>query len=175
MSNIEEFLNKRTLIIGDVNSGKTRCTLDIIKLFVEKGINDIAVLDLAPRIFRGVGGKIDLSSYPGILYLTADVLPPRLMGRDESETTELALRNALLIEELFARYRECPREVLFINDVTLYLHKGTLETLLSVLDDSRTQVLNAYHGTVLGSSSLGARERRLVDELMESCDRVIKL
>ena len=47
---IEEFLNRFTLIIGDVNSGKTRMAGQILKVFCKAIGGRVTVIDLAPDI-----------------------------------------------------------------------------------------------------------------------------
>ncbi|MBW1608112.1 MAG: hypothetical protein JRJ74_08430, partial [Deltaproteobacteria bacterium] len=49
MDTIEEYMDRRTLIAGDVNSGKTGRTMKILQCFLREGSGkNIAVLDLAP-------------------------------------------------------------------------------------------------------------------------------
>lgn len=172
---VADFLHKKTLIVGDVNSGKTQYTLNVLETFIRGGITDIAVLDLAPETTGGIGGKMGRMEHAAILYLTTAIAAPRLSGMNENETTLLARKNARAIEGLFGEYLAHPREVLFINDTTLYLHAGKPETLFHVLDTAATQVLNAYYGTTFADSPLSRRERQLVDLLMTRCDKVIKL
>ena len=74
MDNVNHYMNQRTIIIGDVNSGKTSHTLNILKVFLEAGqAENIAILDLAPGTIRGIGGKMELPSEAPLLYLTTSI------------------------------------------------------------------------------------------------------
>ena len=53
-----EYWKRKTLIIGEVKSGKTERTLRILRDLIRCRRDPIAVLDLAPENIRGVGGKI---------------------------------------------------------------------------------------------------------------------
>jgi hypothetical protein len=52
-NNIEPYINRKTLITGGVNSGKTTRTFGILKMFCNHGYEErIAILDLAPEALR---------------------------------------------------------------------------------------------------------------------------
>lgn len=175
MIDIRNFLNKRTVIIGDVNSGKTQYTLHIIEEFLNSGISDIAILDLAPDKVREIGGKMILPEAHDILYMTTEIVAPRLTGRSDDEIQTLARKNMKVIEKLFDAYLRNPRDIIFINDVTLYLHAGSMNRLNQVLSTATTQVLNAYYGTTFQESLLSRREKQQVDMLLKQCDIVTEL
>jgi predicted ATP-dependent endonuclease of OLD family len=175
MIDIKNFLNKRTVIIGDVNSGKTQYTLDIIREFLTSDISDIAILDLAPEKVREIGGKMILPETPEILYMTTDIVAPRLTGRNDEEIQMLARKNRQAIEKLFDAYLQSPRDIIVVNDVTLYLHAGTIDRLTELLSTASTQVVNAYCGTSFAESPLTRKERESVDLLLQTCDCVIEL
>jgi hypothetical protein len=175
MIDIKNFLNKRTVIIGDVNSGKTHYTLNIMREFLITGIRDIAILDLAPAKVREIGGKMIPPEDPEILYMTTDIVAPRLTGRNDDEIQMLARKNRQVIEKLFVTYLQSPRDIIFINDVTLYLHAGTIDHLTELLSTASTQVVNAYYGTSFADSPLTRKERESVDLLLQTCDCVIEL
>ena len=119
--NPEDYRNRRTLILGDVNSGKTRLTAAILDAFAEAGeAGRIALLDLAPDPVATVGGKM-APVHSKVRYLTCPIVPPRLTGRDEKDIAALAAANARRIEVLMDAYLSAPRDVLFVNDATLYL------------------------------------------------------
>lgn len=171
---ISRYLHRRTLIAGDVNAGKTTRTVSILDLFLEAGLGErTAILDLAPDPIRGVGGKLPHPSDASLLYLTDRIAAPRMMGSDTEHTRRLARDNARTIEVLFRQLKENPREILFINDATLYLQAGRPSLLYETLASSTTQVINAYYGSAFEDSELTRRERALTEALMESCDEVI--
>ncbi len=172
--NIKHYLNRQTLIAGDVNSGKTTQTTTILEQFLQAGYGEqMAVLDLSPDPVRGIGGKLLLPLGTPVLYLTAHITAPRLMGRDVDHTLELADENARKIEGLFAEFAKQKRDILFINDATLYLQAGNFALFLETLAKSSTRIINAYYGNTFADSALTQLERKLTDALMEVSDEVI--
>lgn len=175
MFSLEEYWERKSLILGDVNSGKTRMTLELISRIIDQKRAEVAVLDLAPEQTQGIGGKMDVPSHHLISYSTTTIIPPRLAGRDTDEIEAYARRNAEAIEEVFADYVKNPKKVVIINDVSLYLQSGTLDRLMEVLSPSHTAIINGYYGKTFGDSPLSKRERRQIDRLIKVCDRVIYL
>ncbi len=176
MDNIDHYMNRRTIIIGDVNSGKTSQTLNILKLFLKAGhAKKIAILDLAPGNIQGIGGKMEPPLDEPLLYLTTSILAPRLTGKDEHHTLKLAEKNATAIEKLFTKFYRQKRELLFVNDVTLYFQAGDFERFTKILDTTSTQIINAYYGHTFSDSELTRCEKNLTEELMKLCDQIIEL
>ena len=130
------------------------------------------MLDLAPDPIEGIGGKLSISTDSELIYLTAAIAAPRLTGKDEDHTQRLAEENARRIEALFIRLRTCRKKILFVNDVTLYLHAGDLGRLVGFLESAGTCVLNAYHGKTFSPSAITCRENELLEKLIGVCDRV---
>lgn len=176
MDNIDHYMNQRTIIVGDVNSGKTSQTLNILKLFLKAGhAKKIAILDLAPGNIQGIGGKMEPPLDEPLLYLTTSILAPRLTGKDKYHTLKLAEKNATAIEKLFAKFYRQKREILFVNDVTLYLQAGDFERFIKILDTTSTHIINAYYGHTFSDSELTRREKNLTEELMKLCDQIIEM
>ena len=171
---IEEFKNKKTIIIGEVNTGKTTFLLDILSVFLEEGEKEIALIDMAPESIKGIGGKIDNEKIDAIKYYTAQIVAPRLTGKTVEEVETFAQHNAELIDEIFVEYLKNPTKVLFINDVSIYLQAGDLIELLALLHSTPTVIMNGYYGSSLGGGKLGERERENMNALQNICDRVIK-
>jgi len=171
-----EYDGRRTLIIGDVNTGKTRLTANVLARWVTQGRSkEIAVLDLAPETKETIGGRIHLPAGFRGAVLAATIVPPRLSGRDEVEADTLAQANAAAIENLLkdSRLAHCP--TLVINDVTLYLQAGKYDHLWAVIQPVATVLINAYYGHSFPDYQLSRRERQLTDRLIQDCDRVIRL
>jgi hypothetical protein len=172
---IGHYLNRRTIIVGDVNSGKTTLTTGILEHFLNAGYGpQIAVLDLSPKPVQGIGGKLSLASDTSVLYLTAHIHAPRLMGTDAAHTLRLAEENARTIETLFEKFTCQPRDILFVNDATLYLQSGSLTLFLETLSVSSTHIINCYYGHTFADSELTQRERELTDTLITWSDEVIR-
>ena len=176
MDKIEPYIGQRTLIIGDVKTGKTDRSLEILRLFLSNGYaKRIAILDMGTDPVQGIGGKMHPPRGEPVRYLTDAISAPRLMGKDARHTLALARQNARTIEKLFVKLRREKREILFVNDATLYLQAGRLSRFVEVLDTAATQVINAYYGSAFSDSELTQREKRLTEDLMKICDNVITI
>jgi len=171
----KKYWGEKTLIRGDVNSGKTQLTLELLSQIIDQKKDEIAVLDLAPQKTRDVGGKMEVPAHSRISYYTTSIIPPRLTAKDIDEAEVYSLQNANAIEELFSTYLKNPKGVLVINDVSLYLQKGKLDQLLEVISPSHTVIMNGYYGRTLGDNTFSEREKEQMDRLAKMCDRVIHL
>ena len=169
------FLNRRTLIRGEVNQGKTTLLGRIMRAFWDQGYRDLGLIDLAPPLTRGVGGEMELGEMSLAFYYPVSTVAPRLSGRDPGEVEALARRNQAVIAEAFQQYLKAPGQVLFVNDVSLYLHQGSAGELVSWLKNLSTVVMNGYYGHSLGGGELAERERRGMEELAAWCHRVVEL
>lgn len=173
---ITDYLDRRTLIIGDVNSGKTRLTLAILQAFIDSGhTGDITVLDLAPDIHHGIGGKMALPPTKDLLLLTCPIIPPRLTAKTEAQVNTLARQNAAAIDPLIDQALAARRTILFINDASLYLQAGRPKRLIALADAHATVVINAYLGQKFLPTAFSQKEKQRVQSLCEYGDRVIRL
>ena len=136
---------------------------------------DIAVLDLSPDPVQGVGGKMKLPQDPSLLYLTALIHAPRMTGRDASHIRQLAQENAQCIEAMSVKLLGVAKTIIFIKDVTLYLHAGDLKRFLDILKPFPTRIMNAFWGDRFADSALTRREKQLTQRLMAGCDNIITL
>ena len=171
-----DYDGRRTLVIGDVNTGKTRLTEKVMTRWVAQGrSHEIVVLDLAPETQETIGGRIHLpAGFQGVLLATT-IAAPRLSGRDEEEADLLAQTNADAIEPLFQDPRLANGSILVINDVTLYLQAGNYDDLWAVIQPVETVLINAYYGDSFPDYRLSRQERRLTELLIKDCHQVIRL
>ena len=171
-----ECLGKRILVIGDVNTGKTTLCQRWLNELCQQGLGArTAVIDLAPTISRelalqrgivGAGGELRAPAGSEVLDLRAHLEPPRLSSSSESEALEKAERNAQLIDALLRRL-EPQRDILFINDVTLFLQARSAASLIEAagFDARTTLVVNGYRGERLGGGALTRQETAEMSEL----------
>ena len=171
-----ECLGKRILVIGDVNTGKTTLCQRWLNELCQQGLGTrIALIDMAPTVSRelalkrgivGAGGELRAPVESGVLDLRAHLEPPRLSSSTESEALEKAERNAQLIEALISRL-EPVRDILFINDVTLFLQARSAASLIEAVgfDRRTTLVVNGYRGERLGGGALTRHETAEMGEL----------
>ncbi len=161
-------LNRRILIFGEVNSGKTTVTRGLTERLCEEGLSSrMAIIDMAPEVPReiaqargleGVGGRLVISGWPDVVYLAARLLPPRLMSKTEEEAMAVAAENKREIDGLFDGFQQSGRDILIINDITMYLQAGTARELLEKTKKAKTIVANGYYGVRLGKGTLSVRE-----------------
>ncbi|MCB2192533.1 MAG: hypothetical protein KQI62_13265 [Deltaproteobacteria bacterium] len=172
---VEELMGSCTLIVGEVNTGKTGLLSKLMAEFAALEPGRMALIDMAPELTRGIGGK--LTPPPGVnLKVCAPAISaPRLSGKNPEEVGALARANAAALETAFEGYLAAPAQVLFINDVSLYLQAGDPAKLYQVLEATPTVVLNGYLGASLGGGEMGELERQRMEELAARCARVYRL
>lgn len=178
------YLGRRTLFVGDVNSGKTSLTLSILEGMCSNGWDPrILVLDLAPQIpedlarkpnLKGVGGTLEVPGGSQALYIRPPLLPPRLMAASQEEAWALAQRNRDEIDRILNQSWP-QRDILFFNDLTIYLHAGDATRLGGFLRTFSTVVANGYKGSKLGEGPISQREREQLKALEEFFDTVVHL
>jgi hypothetical protein len=176
---------KRTLILGEAGIGKTRFTTRLFRAFAKKYRRESAVLiDMAPPVMqtkgRKIGGHLDFRQLPANVYLLRPpaIAAPRIQGKTPTEVRAMAEANRAAIEPLIDRWLEHSVHVLMINDLTLYLHAGSVERIVEAIRRAKTFIGNAYYGELLRDdhgSALSVREREAVELLQRSMDYVIRL
>lgn len=172
-----DILGRRILITGDVNTGKTTLAKTILEALCEGGLSSrIAVIDMAPEIpeevalergMKGVGGKL-MPHGQDVLYLAAPLKPPRLTARTGDEALFIAEENKRKIEPLLETFGPSGRDILFVNDVSLYLHAGTMERLMGYVTAATTIVANGYYGARLGSGIITLHEAAEMRKLIHA-------
>jgi molybdopterin-guanine dinucleotide biosynthesis protein len=168
-----DWLGRKLLIVGDVNTGKTTLTRKILEDFCARGLGPrIAVLDLAPHIskelaaqrgLRGVGGQLDVPPGCAALTIREQLEPPRLSSASEAEAMRKAQRNRDLIEA--AWQRAGARDIVIVNDASMYVQAGTADQLIARFAPAHTVVANGYVGERLGGGELTRRERAEMERL----------
>lgn len=172
----------RTLIIGDVGSGKTRVTRSLL---VEAATvePEIKILDFAPplKIHDGkeVGGYLITRKIPGVIHYKSDnVRTPRISAKTPEELLSLVQINYEITLRMLMEFIVNPSRVLFINDVSIYLQSGKLDELLSAVNKANTSIINGYMGDFLSpdlGTGVSELERNLMKKLGAQMDRVIDL
>jgi len=170
----------KLLIMGDVNTGKTMMTKELLDKAIELDPGEVTVIDMAPRSFivEGISfGGVLVGGDCGVRCLMSDeIRTPRLSAETSEELLDLADQNREKIERLLDEFQDHPSRILFINDVSIYLQSGKLERLWDTIKLAETVVANGYLGTRLEEdlgTGVSARERRLMEELASRMDVVI--
>ncbi len=179
-------LGKKVLITGDLGSGKTA----LLAKLLDEAINSklgakIAVIDMAPGE-RDVGSHLAGKSLLGYLknldlvqYMAPKIVhAPRLDGKSKDLVEKLAVANADNISALFEEFQDKRSKILFVNDITLFFHRGELSKVLKAMSKCSTFIANGYRGKFPADdmgTGISRRERRLLDKLQNSVDIVIEL
>jgi GTPase SAR1 family protein len=178
----KDILGKKVLILGESGSGKTKLTAKLLQELTKLTKPEkMTAIDLAPQRTENIGGKlanyVDLTSE--VKYLSPEkVYTPRLAGTSPKEVLRYAELNRKIMEPLLDDFIKNPTEALIINDITLYLHNGELEKVLTCLRLTKTFLATAYYGSKLAEdlgTGISARERRLTDKLAIFMDLVVKI
>ena len=178
--------NRRTLILGDVSTGKTTMTVKLLLEALRSEIpNEITVIDMAPKKIKyddkTIGGKMsDIIELPPLVQLIQPkkINAPRYSAKDQYELIRQVEENGRVIEEALEQYLRKPTRILFINDLSLYFQSGRLKSALDAMAEAETFVANAYHGRSLDNdlgTGISATERRLVEILARAVDLLIFL
>lgn len=179
-------LGKKVLITGDLGSGKTA----LLAKLLDEAINSklgakIAVIDMAPGE-RDVGSHLAGKSLLGYLknldlvqYMAPKIVhAPRLDGKSKDLVEKLAVANADNISALFEEFQDKRSKILFVNDITLFFHRGELSKVLKAMSKCSTFIANGYRGKFPADdmgTGISRRERRLLDKLQNNVDIVIEL
>uniref|UniRef100_A0A7C5Y745 Helicase HerA central domain-containing protein n=1 Tax=Caldiarchaeum subterraneum TaxID=311458 RepID=A0A7C5Y745_CALS0 len=179
--NVDQFVGKKTLIVGEAGSGKTRLLAQLLKELI--GISEpsqISVIDLAPEKISGIGGPLSLyGDFSNVKYYRPErVYAPRLMACNAEDVKRYAESNAKLAREQFQKYLRNPTKMLAVNDITIFLHAAEVEELLQYIQKASTFVATAYMGEKLVEdfgTGLSQTEKSKLTKLIEKVDQVIRL
>ena len=178
----KEILGKKVLLFGEAGSGKTKLAAQLLReLMMLVNPEEITVIDLAPQRVSEIGGK--LTDYVNInsrvRYLSPEnVYTPRLAGASPKQVLHYAELNRKNMEPVLRKFIQNVTEVLVLNDVTLYLHSGKLETVLKCVRLANTLLATAYYGSKLAEdlgTGISSKEKQLTDKLATSMDLTVKI
>lgn len=185
MTETKDVLGKRILITGDVNTGKTTLARNIMNGLCRRGFSSrIVIIDMAPEIpeeiviqkgITGVGGKLTADQWQDVIYLTTILRPPRLTSKTEEEALVKARENRERIDDLLSRFQQAGKDILFINDVSMYLQAGNAQELLQWIQKTPTVIANGYYGHKLGTGALSAKEATEMEILIASFPYHVKM
>jgi archaellum biogenesis ATPase FlaH len=176
-----ELKDHRTLIVGDVGTGKTVMTRNIL-MDAHEDRETITILDFAPRRKEvegfNVGGYL-LENSQGVRCLfSEEINTPRLSARNPVELVRLADENRVITSRLIKEYIMTPNPILFVNDISIHLQRGDISQILEAIEYAQTMIANGYFGKHLSEdygSGVSEHERKNMIALAEQMDFVINL
>ena len=179
-------MGKKALIIGDVRTGKTKLTGELLEEAVKLGFSRmITVIDMAPEteVVEGgsIGGRLSVltRAYKEVRYLAPPrVETPRLKATSAEELLSIVQLNAERIRPLLEEYLAAPSSILFINDISIYLQSGPVDPVLRAAGRAETFIANGYYGEYFSQdhgTGVSKRERELMDLLASQVDVIIRL
>lgn len=178
----KEILGKKVLILGEAGSGKTKLAAQLLQeLMMLVNPEEITVIDLAPQRVGEIGGKLTeyVNVNSRVRYLSPEnVYTPRLAGASPKQMLHYAELNRKNMEPLLNKFIRNVTEVLVLNDATLYLHSGKLETILKCVRLANTFLATAYYGSKLAKdlgTGISSKEKQLTDKLATSMDLTLKI
>ena len=173
-----------TLIYGDTNTKKTFYTSKFVQFLLEsKGVSpkNISILDFAPNLTTvrnlKIGGKIrdfyENSAKCRNISFKGEIIPPRLNSSNKTELYRNACENFKKTSKILNSFIEEPTSILIINDISIYLHMGSLELLLKAINNSTTFFGNSYYGSSIKkdfATLFSRREKRQVENLIKKVE-----
>lgn len=172
----------KTLIVGDVGSGKTQLTKNLL-LEAANIEPEIKVLDFAPPAKtygdRKIGGFLINMKVPGVIHFKSEnIKTPRVSAKTPEQLIELVEENYDTTLKMLMEFIVNPSRVLFINDVSIHLQHGSTENILNAVKLADTSIINGYMGEFLSpdlGTGISELENKLMRDLADKMDIVIDL
>ena len=186
---------KSILLIGESDTSKTlSISFFILNLVKEKNITpeEISIIDFGPPKFQRsgvfIGGKVidylDIftKKYPElqkVRYILKEdkFRAPRSDAKNTQHVLNLCFKNWQKAREHLKIYEKDPTSVLIINDLSIYLHMGSLSQIKRIKEKANIFFANAYSGKRLlmdMGSNISSAEIRLLKKFSESMDVTFK-
>ena len=180
----KNYVGHRTLLYGETNTGKTYYTAKFVQYLLEiKNVNpkEVSILDFAPKLayFNNlkIGGRIQDYYEDSVkcnnINFEGEIIPPRLRAKNKKEIYDHLCHNFNKIYEIMEIYNISPTPVLIINDISLYLHLGSIKYLIDTINKSDTFFGNSYYGSSISSKFsklISIREKRKVESLIKNVE-----
>lgn len=182
---------RRTLFIGEVNTGKSSLLRNLIAECVayapaqeatkpsqdlhggkrDEVTRKVAVIDLGPDFVlpsgKKLGAKLELSGRLADkthYYRPDNLHAPRAMARSREEVISLAESNRSSIDKSLDSVLNKNYLTVFVNDITLYFQCGRADRMVQLAKKSQTFIANAYKGrSLLDDKGSGISQHEAVE------------
>jgi hypothetical protein len=173
----------RTLIAGDVGPEKTELLLTLLNEAVKETREKITVLDFASPGTASKGEiynkPLSSTQAPNVKVISSRLIKATLHSvKSADDLIRLADYNLKITRSLLGQYLESPTRILFVNEVSVHLLRGTLKLLWDCLRKAETVLASGYMGgRTLEDYGTGIfkRENLLMRRLSAKMDRTINL
>ena len=187
---VETLIERKTIITGEVNTGKTTLTGfwgDELWEYIGKHMHtpSVAVLDMAPtvppelsKLTKGgpIGGHTIFNDFTPDILFKGGIHPPRLMGTSPKHIITLARENRRHIENWFKTLINGDKvDLLIVNDMSIYLQTGKVDIMAEVLNRAHTVIANGYKGKTLGTDSMSRTEKRRMNRIEWYFDNIVPM
>ncbi len=186
---------KSFLLVGESDTSKTlSMSFFILHLIKDKKYKpeEITILDFGPPKFQRagayIGGRVSdyldtlVKVYPElqrVRYIMKDerFRAPRSDAKNTQHVLNLCFKNWQKAREHLKNYERDPTPALIINDLSIYLHMGSLTQIKRIKEKATIFFANAYSGKRLimdMGSNISSAEIRLLKKFSESVDVTYK-
>ncbi len=186
---------KSFLLIGESDTSKTlSLSFFILHLIKEKNFKpeEITILDFGPPKFQRagifIGGRVSdyldilTKKYPElqrVKYIMKEerFRAPRSDAKNTQHVLNLCFKNWQKAREHLKIYEKEQTPVLIINDLSIYLHMGSLTQIKRIKEKATVFFANAYSGKRLimdMGSNISSAEIRLLKKFSESVEVTYK-
>ena len=177
----DQLIGKKVLIVGDLDSGKVKLLASLLDEAIMQGFErKITLIDMAPMEIefeigeQKIGGLVE--EYSNNLERIRNLTPrrvyaPRIEAKEKKDVVKLSARNARNIGDQIREFKVWPTKILFINDITFYLHQGPLAIVQKAIGKSHTFIGTGYRGNFPVDdfdTGISRTEKKLIDKLTTS-------
>jgi len=180
----KKLIGRYTLLYGETNTKKTFYTAKFVQFLIETENvkpKEISILDFAPKLKvienLKIGGKIEDFYKKSLscdnITFEGEIIPPRLNAQNKSELYKNACNNFHKTEKMLKIFNKNSTPILIINDISIYLHIGSVKSLFESISRSDTFFGNTYYGNSIKrdfSTLFNLRERRLIEHLIKKIE-----
>ena len=114
-----------------------------------------------------------------IIYIKPEkIYAPRLQAKTKEETIRYAEHNLRESRKLLNQYKQNPKPILAINDITIHTHMGEAEEIIETMEKAETFIATAYKGKTLQENhgtGITKREEEQLNKLIKHIDKIIQL
>lgn len=198
ISELSELYNSELnsiLLIGESDTSKTlSIPFYILYLIKNRGVppEQITIMDFGPARFKrdgkAIAGRVTdylnpfQTVYPElkkVKFISKEekFFAPRATAKTSQGVIDMCYKNWNKARKQFKTFENNPTEALVINDLSIYLHLGSLSTIKRIKNKAKYFYANAYSGRRLLmdlGSNISSTEMILLKKFMEAVDIVFK-